>query len=41
MLARAQRFTGSIDWHMMASARVMLEAGNAFAEGKDAKLKFP
>jgi len=41
MLARAQRFTGSIDWNTMASARVMLEAGNAFAEGEDAKLKFP
>lgn len=41
MLARAQRFTGSIDWDTMASARVMLEAGNAFAGGEDAKLKFP
>ncbi|WP_333604805.1 Fic family protein [Novosphingobium sp.] len=40
MLAKAQRYTGSIDWKTMSSARAMLEAGNAFAEGEDAKLRF-
>jgi Fic family protein len=40
MLDDAQRFTGSIDWSTLESARAMLEKTNAFAEGDDAKLNF-
>ena len=41
MLDRAQEFTGQIDWHDFEQVRAMLEASNAFAEGEEAKLRFP
>lgn len=39
MLEVAQRYTHGVDWRTLESARAMLEATNAFAEGEDAKLR--
>ena len=40
MLDIAQRYTHSIDWSTLETARAALEHTNAFAEGEDAKMKF-
>ncbi|MFN9632280.1 MAG: hypothetical protein ACK554_02080, partial [Erythrobacteraceae bacterium] len=40
MLDVAQRYTGSIDWSTLQTARQMLSETDAFAAGDDAKMKF-
>jgi hypothetical protein len=40
MLDVAQRYTGSIDWSTLQTARQMLSETDAFAAGEDARMKF-